>query len=99
MDRQQPAERAARRRDVYLTLGSHMDLFWMGAARDCLDRGSEIIQKALDLCRAHPDYCFTIETTVFAEHFLRQHPGEKGAMAELLASGRLEIGASYADRV
>ncbi len=64
-------------REVHFTLGSHMDLFWIGAARDCLDRGSEIIKAALDLCRAHPDYCFYIETTVFAEHFLKDrlaHP-------------------------
>ncbi len=86
-------------REVHLTLGSHMDLFWMGAARDCLDRGSEIIKAALDLCRAHPDYCFYIETTVFAEHFLKLHPEDKDCVAELLANGRLEIGASYADRV
>ncbi len=64
-------------REVAFTLGSHLDLFWMGAARDCLDRGSEIIKTALDLCRAHPDYCFYIETTVFADHFLKRHPEEK----------------------
>ncbi len=86
-------------REVHFTLGSHLDLFWMGAARDCLDRGSEIIKTALDLCRAHADYRFYIETTVFAEHFLEQHPEEKPYMAELLAGGRLEIGASYVDRV
>ncbi len=87
------------KREVHFSLGSHLDLFWMGATRDCLDRGAEIMAEVIDLCKIHDSYCFYIESTVFAEYFLEKHPEWKTPMAELIHEGRLEIGASYADRV
>ncbi len=85
--------------EIHFTLGSHLDLFWMGAPRDCLDRGADIIRAALEICEAHADYRFYIESTVFAEHYLADRPGEKERLGRLVREGRIEIGGSYVDRV
>ncbi|HET6487194.1 MAG TPA: glycosyl hydrolase-related protein [Spirochaetia bacterium] len=90
---------AAVQKEIHFTMGTHLDLFWMGAPRDCLDRGTEIIVEALELCLKHKEYCYYIESVVFAEHLLKLHPEKKPLMAELIKSGNLEIGGAYADRV
>src|SRR5512142_209184 len=84
---------------VYITLGSHLDLFWMGTHEECLERGTRIARLALDLLEQHPEYCYYIETTVFAEYHLRKHPEDKLRMERFLREGRLEIGGCYVDRV
>jgi alpha-mannosidase len=86
-------------KEIHFTLGSHLDLYWMGAPRDCLDRGAEIIGTALDLCEAHEEYRFYVESVVFTEHFLTARPGEKQRLGRLVREGRVEIGGSYVDRV
>ena len=83
---------------VFFTLGSHLDLFWMGNMRDCLDKGCQIINRAIELCDAYTEYCFYIETTVFAEYFLENFPEQRDKFIELAQRGRFEIGCSYADR-
>ena len=83
---------------VFFTLGSHMDLFWMGTTRDCLDRGCEIINCAIELCDEYPQYCFYIETTVFAEYFFKYFTEKREQLLELVKKGRFEIGCCYADR-
>ena len=83
---------------MYLTLGSHMDLHWMAPPRDCLDRGCDIINRALKLCEQYPEYCFYIETTVFTEYYLSRFPQNKAVLQKLMDDGRLEIAACYVDR-
>jgi hypothetical protein len=92
------AESVGRRptRIAYLP-GSHLDLYWLGSYRTCLDRGAEIIDGYLQRCLDHPDETFLIETVVFTEHFLRTHPDREAALSRLLAQGRVEIGAAYVD--
>lgn len=82
---------------VYLTLGSHLDLNWMAPPRDCLDRGCDIINRALDLCQAHEDYCYFIETTVFVEYFLWRFPEKKQLLEQLMDEGRIEISGCFID--
>lgn len=84
--------------NIHLMLGSHMDLFWMAPPRDCLDRGADIINHALTLCQKYKDYCFYIETTVFAEYFLSTFPEKRAIFQQLVDENRLEIGACYVDR-
>jgi alpha-mannosidase len=90
---------AAAAKEIHFTMGTHLDLFWMGTPRDCLDRGTEIILAALELCRRESEYCFYIESVVFAEYLLGKHPEQKDVMADLIKRGKLEIGGAYADRV
>lgn len=85
--------------EIRFTIGSHLDLSWMGAPCDCLDRGAEIIRAAIGLCEEHEDYRFFVESTVFAEHFLAVHPKAKATLRALVHEGRIEIGGSYVDRV
>jgi len=84
---------------IVFTLGSHLDLFWMGTHEECLARGARIIERAMELCEANPDYRFYIETAVFAEYFLRKNPQKRQALSSLIEEGRFELGASYVDRI
>lgn len=86
-------------KELHFTLGSHLDLFWMGTSDECLQKGAEIIHRALSLCKEHEEYCFYIETTVFAEYFLQKFPSLRKYFMELLKDNRLEISGVYIDRV
>ena len=77
---------------------SHLDLFWLGDYRNCLRRGDDIIRSYLDRAVESGDETFVIDTAIFAEHFLAEHPEYEERMRRLLAEGRLEIGAAYIDR-
>ncbi len=83
---------------IHFMLGSHMDLYWMAPPRDCLDRGCDIINSALELCQRYESYCFYIESTVFTEYFLSRFPEKKALMQKLIDENRLEIAACYVDR-
>ncbi|MFI7066703.1 hypothetical protein ACIBL3_37290 [Kribbella sp. NPDC050124] len=76
---------------------SHLDLFWLGDYRNCLRRGDQVIASYLDRA-VTSDETFVIDTAIFAEHFLTTHPEYEQVVRDLLADGRLEIGAAYIDR-
>ncbi len=82
---------------VYIP-SSHLDLYWLGNYKTCLERGAEVIRGYLDRCLATPDETFLLETVVFAEYFLEKHPEYRPAVLRLLAEGRLEVGSAYVDR-
>ena len=84
---------------AYVTLGTHCDLFWMGTHTECLERGTQIQRHALDLMERYPEYCYYIETTLFADYHLRQFPQDQARMKRLIDNGQLEIGACFVDRV
>lgn len=88
-----------RPKTMFVTLGTHCDLFWMGTMTECLERGTEIQRHALDLMEQHPEYCYYIETTIFAEYHLRKYPEDRVRMARLIERGQLEIGACFVDRI
>jgi alpha-mannosidase len=77
---------------------SHLDLFWLGSFRTCLERGAEVIKGYLDRCLATEEETFLLETVVFAEYFLERHPEYLAPVRELVAAGRLEVGAAFIDR-
>jgi len=49
---------------------SHLDLYWLGNYKTCLERGAQLIHSYLDRCLATPDETFLLETVVFADYFL-----------------------------
>ena len=77
---------------------SHLDLFWLGNYKTCLERGSAIIKQHLDRCLTTGDETFLLETVVFAEDFLRRYPEYQDHMKQLYEAGQLEVGAAYIDR-
>jgi hypothetical protein len=77
---------------------SHLDLFWLGSFRTCLERGAEVIKGYLDRCLEAEEETFLLETVVFAEYFLERHPEYLAPVRELVAAGRLEVGAAFIDR-
>lgn len=77
---------------------SHLDLYWLGSYRTCLERGAEVIRAYLDRCLASDDETFLLETVVFAEYFLDRHPGYREQLLRLIQERRVEIGAAFVDR-
>lgn len=77
---------------------SHLDLFWLGSYRTCLERGADVIKQYLDRCLSTDDETFLLETAVFADYFLAKHPEYLSKVRELIRHGRLEVGAAYIDR-
>jgi hypothetical protein len=76
---------------------SHLDLFWIGDYRFCLQRGRHVIKEYIDRCLEYPDESFLLETVVFLEDFLREHPDYEAPVRKLWREGRLDIGAAYVD--
>ncbi|WP_223692079.1 glycoside hydrolase family 38 N-terminal domain-containing protein [Leifsonia poae] len=83
---------------VAIIPSSHLDLFWLGDYRNCLRRGDDVIRSYVDRAVESGDETFVIDTAIFAEHFLAEHPEYEGRVRRLIAEGRLEIGAAYIDR-
>lgn len=77
---------------------SHLDLYWLGSYRTCLERGAELIRAWLDRCLANTEETFFLETVVFADYFLQCHPEYREPLRTLIAEGRVEIGAAWVDR-
>lgn len=77
---------------------SHLDLFWLGNYKTCLERGAEIIRQYVERCTAASDETFLVDTVVFAEYFLARYPELRSAFLQLVAEGRFEIGCAYTDR-
>lgn len=77
---------------------SHLDLFWLGSYRTCLDRGAQLIRAYLDRCLTSTEETFFIETVVFADYFLQRHPEYREPLLRLIAEGRVEIGTVWVDR-
>jgi hypothetical protein len=77
---------------------SHLDLFWLGNYKTCLERGAEILRQYVERCQAAPDETFLVDTVVFAEYFLNRYPDLTDAFRALVAEGRFEIGCAYIDR-
>ena len=77
---------------------SHLDLFWLGNYKSCLERGAEIIRQYVERCAEAAGETFLLDTVVFAEYFLQRHPELRDTFLQLVQEGRLEIGAAYVDR-
>ena len=77
---------------------SHLDLFWLGNYKTCLERGAEIIRQYVERCTVAADETFLLDTVVFADYFLARHPELREAFQRLVQEGRLEIGCAYVDR-
>ena len=77
---------------------SHLDLFWLGNYKTCLERGAEILRQYVERCMAASDETFLVDTVVFAEYFLQRHPELRSAFLQLVREGRFEIGCAYIDR-
>jgi len=87
----------ARRTISYLP-SSHLDLFWLGNYKTCLERGAEVIRQYVERCGVAEDETFLLDTVVFAEYFLERHPELRTLFLQLVREGRLEVGAAYVDR-
>lgn len=77
---------------------SHLDLYWLGSYKTCLERGAEVIREFIERCLAESQETFFLETVVFAQYFLEKYPQYRDDFLRLVQEGRLEVSAVYIDR-
>jgi hypothetical protein len=87
------------KKKIYYIHSAHLDLFWMGNIEYCMDRGSKIIDAAVEDLDVHGEKHFTIESVRFLEYYLYRYPQKKETVRRLLANGQLEASACYTDRL
>ena len=75
---------------------SHLDLFWLGTPKTCLERGSKVIKQYVDRCLSKNE-TYLIETVVFLRYFLEKYPDYAERVKQLWNRGQLDIGAAYVD--
>ncbi len=74
----------------------HNDLGWLDTPEKTADaRSSEIILPALKMLHENPEFCYSMESTVFLMEFLDRHPEKREEMYELMKQDRFAWGASY----
>lgn len=84
---------------VYVMHSSHLDLYWIGAQADCLEKGAIIIDNALARVEKEPSFHFLIETARFLEYYSDAYPERLPALRDAFARGQFEMAASYSDRL
>jgi len=86
---------AARDWTIHIVPGSHFDLGWVAAPAETLAYGDEIIRSAVDaIVGSHPDYRFTVEYSMYMEHFLASYPEYLEVIRRLVREGKVEVCAS-----
>lgn len=84
---------------VHVMHSSHLDLYWIGAQADCLEKGAAIIDDALSRADGDSSFHFMIETARFLEYYADTYPDRLPALREAYERGQIEMAASYTDRL
>lgn len=85
--------------EVFVMHSSHLDLYWIGAQADCLEKGAAIIDEALTRAQREPGFHFLLETARFLEYYAHAYPQRMDALKAAMQSGQFEMAASYTDRL
>jgi hypothetical protein len=82
----------------YLMPFSHLDLFWGGTREEDLDRGCQIIAKAIRLANESPKFRFLLEDEIYVANFVESHTNspELADLKRLVKEGRFEIAPKWA---
>ena len=77
---------------------SHLDFFWGGTREECLARGNQIIAKAVQIARRHPEFRFLIEDVNFTSNYVESHKAapELEEFKSLVKEGRIEVAPKWA---
>lgn len=81
---------------VHFIHESHLDLFWLGTSKTCLNRGSEILKQYIDRCQG-TDETYLIETVVFLKYFLEKYPEYTEVVQKLWQNQQVDFGVAYVD--
>ncbi|MFA5786921.1 MAG: hypothetical protein WDA71_08085 [Actinomycetota bacterium] len=84
-----------RKWDLWLMPTTHIDLYSTANYAYTPGQHMAVMETALDLLDANPDYRFQIENTLPLEELLVLRPQLKARLAAALASGRMAVGAQY----
>ena len=82
-------------KNVHFISHSHIDFTWWDSPEACQARNEEIIDQALEACKADPDFKFSYETTAGMIAYLDSHADKKDEIHGLLEAGRLDIGGLF----
>jgi len=77
--------------NIHLLPSFHYDVVYLKSYREYLDISLQIINRALDILVADPDYKFTVEQTILVEEFWNRYPERRRLLKELATTGRLEF--------
>ncbi len=81
---------------VHIISSSHQDIAWMNTPDSCrVDRIYNIINPALKMMEADPDFAFGMEQTLNLMEFLEEFPNRKPEVMRLYKEGRFTWGATY----
>jgi alpha-mannosidase len=84
--------------ELFVVPGSHVDLSLCSDSAECLAYADSIIMTAIDaIVGDYPDYKFTVEYTLFMEHFLKRFPKYAETVSRLIRENRLEVCATFVD--
>lgn len=69
----------------------HYDVAYLKAYGEYLPRCYEILDEALDILAAEPDYRFLVEQVILLEEYWKARPEKRADMKRYAAEGRLEV--------
>ena len=83
-------------RKLHLIVSTHQDVAWVDSPEQCIkDRDEKILTPTLEIMKTDSNYRFDLEDVLFLREYVDRHPDRKEELRELIAGGRLGVGASY----
>lgn len=76
---------------IHVVSTFHYDVLYLKDYDEYLEQALAIIDRALDILEAEPDYCFTIEQVILVREYFRRRPERREAMRALAQAQRLSF--------
>lgn len=82
-------------REIYFANTSHVDITWWDTPEKCAARIVEVMDEALRLTAADPEYRFSVESVYAVRAFLDARPEREDELRRRLEEGRMDVGGLY----
>jgi len=76
---------------IHLVPSFHYDVIYLKSYDEYLGISLKIIDKALDILEANPDYVFTMEQVILLEEFWERRPEKRNIVKKFVGEGRFDI--------
>ena len=81
---------------INLMNSSHQDIAWMDSPEKCvIERDTMLLTPVLRDAQKSDNYSFDIEDVLMVKEYLERHPQSKKVFAQLLAEGKISVGATF----
>ena len=74
---------------VHIISSFHYDYLYLENSETYFQLGFRILDKAMELLEAEPEWNFTVEQTILIEEYLRRFPEKRPVMRRFAGEGRL----------